>query len=103
MPLLAAEELIVPRLPAFSTQHPQIEHDIRASDIFEDIESGCDAGLRLGESLEADMIAVRASGPRRSLIVAASSYFERYPKPEHPRDVGRNGCRCRISWRSDIR
>ncbi|WP_331253460.1 LysR family transcriptional regulator [Paraburkholderia sacchari] len=93
MPLLAAEELIVPRLRAFSTRYPQIELDIRASDLFEDIvESGCDAGLRLGESLQADMIAVRASGPRRSLIVATPFYFESHPKPTHPRDLADHQC-----------
>jgi DNA-binding transcriptional LysR family regulator len=93
MPLLAAEELIMPRLADFGRRYPRIELDIRASDLFEDIvASGCDAGLRLGESLEADMIAVKASGPRRNLIVAAPSYFERYPRPEHPRDLIGHQC-----------
>lgn len=93
MPLLAAQELMMRRLPAFSARYPQIELDIRASDLFEDIiESGCDAGVRLGESLEADMIAVRASGPRRGLIVGAPSYFATHPEPEHPRDLAAHTC-----------
>ncbi|EFE09300.1 LysR family transcriptional regulator [Citrobacter youngae] len=93
MPLLAAETIILPRLAAFSARYPAIELDIRASDIFEDIvESGCDAGLRLGENLEADMIAVRADTPRRSVIVGAPSYFAGNPKPAHPRDLAGHNC-----------
>jgi len=93
MPLLAADEIIMRRLPAFAARYPAIELDIRASDVFEDIvQSGCDAGIRLGESLEADMIAVRAGGPRRGLIVGAPAYFAKHPKPAHPRDLAAHNC-----------
>ncbi|SNB73194.1 transcriptional regulator, LysR family [Arboricoccus pini] len=93
MPFLAAEELIMPRLPGFAALYPAIELDIRASDIFEDIvQSGCDAGIRLGESLQADMIAVPVEGSRRALVVAAPSYFEKYPAPLHPRDLSAHNC-----------
>ncbi len=93
MPLLAAEELIVPRLAEFFARYPNIELDVRANDLFEDIvESGCDAGIRLGEHLERDMIAVRASGPRRGVIVGAPAYFAQHPKPGHPRDLMRHRC-----------
>lgn len=64
LPLLAVEEVMMPRVRAFLNRYPKIELDIRAADAFEDIvQSGCDAGVRLGESLEADMIAVRATAP----------------------------------------
>ncbi|KAB8310094.1 LysR family transcriptional regulator [Erwinia endophytica] len=93
LPLLAASEIIMPRLAEFSAHYPAIELDIRVADIFEDIvESGCDAGIRLGESLEADMIAVRASNARRSIIVGAPAYFARHPKPEHPQDLAAHNC-----------
>jgi len=93
MPLLAAEMVIMPRLAAFTARYPRIELDIRAADLFENIvESGCDAGLRLGENLEADMIAVAASGPQRGLIVAAPAYFERHTPPGQPSDLARHNC-----------
>ncbi|TPW26761.1 LysR family transcriptional regulator [Martelella alba] len=93
LPLLPVEEVIMPRLRAFLTRYPKIELDIRAADSFEDIvESGCDAGIRLGENLEADMIAVPASGPQRGVIVATPEYFERNPPPEHPRDLNAHNC-----------
>ncbi|QEU08037.1 LysR family transcriptional regulator [Paracoccus yeei] len=93
MPHLAADEVVMRRIPEFVARYPLIELDIRTSDRFEDIvESGCDAGLRLGESLETDMIAVRASGPRRGVIVGAPDYFARHPKPRHPRDLKDHNC-----------
>lgn len=93
MPRLAADEIIMRRLPEFSAAYPRIELDIRTSDRFEDIVlGGYDAGIRLGESLAADMIAVPASPPRRSVIVAAPAYFARHPKPGHPRDLAAHNC-----------
>jgi len=93
MPLLAADCVIMRRLPAFNARYPEIELDIRASDIFEDIvESGYDAGIRLGESLEADMIAVRVSAPHRSLIVGSPAYFSSHPKPKDPQDLAAHNC-----------
>ncbi|MBT9386284.1 LysR family transcriptional regulator [Pseudooceanicola sp. CBS1P-1] len=93
MPLLAADEVVMRRLPDFCARYPEIELEVRTSDRFEDIvESGCDAGLRLGESLEADMIAVRASGPRRGVIVGAPAYFARHPAPQVPRDLAQHRC-----------
>ncbi|MGO4854534.1 LysR family transcriptional regulator [Phaeovulum sp. W22_SRMD_FR3] len=93
MPRLAADEIIMRRLPQFCAAFPRIELDIRTSDRFEDIVlGGYDAGIRLGESLEADMIAVPASPPRRAVIVAAPAYFARHPPPEHPRDLAGHNC-----------
>lgn len=93
MPLLAAEELILPRLAEFLRLYPDIEVDLRHADRFEDIvEQGCDAGLRLGEHLEADMIAVRASGPWRGAIVGSPAYFETAPIPRHPSDLMKHRC-----------
>ncbi|OZI29879.1 LysR family transcriptional regulator [Bordetella genomosp. 10] len=93
MALAVVEDLIVRRLPEFCARYPGIELDIRADDSFEDIvKSGCDAGVRLGESLEADMIAVRASGPRRSLIVGTPAYFARHPAPREPADLAGHNC-----------
>lgn len=93
MPLIAAEDIVMPRLGAFLLAYPDVELELRTDDRFEDIvEKGFDAGLRLGEHLEADMVAVRASGPWRGLIVGAPSYFEKYPKPLQPRDLMQHRC-----------
>jgi DNA-binding transcriptional LysR family regulator len=93
LPRLAAEHLIAPRLGAFTRQYPEIELDLIANDSFEDIVAhGFDAGLRLGEHLEADMVAVRASGPWRGAMVAAPRYFADYPVPTTPDDLMEHRC-----------
>lgn len=93
LPRLAAEQLIAPRLGAFTKQFPEIELDLIANDNFEDIVAqGFDAGLRLGENLEADMVAVKASGPWRGAVVATPGYFEQFPVPHHPADLMAHRC-----------
>ncbi|MGF0537783.1 LysR family transcriptional regulator [Agrobacterium sp. ES01] len=93
LPRLAAEHLIAPRLGEFSLVYPDIALELVANDSFEDIvEQGFDAGLRLGEHLEADMVAVKASGMWRGAIVAAPRYFERYPVPTQPSDLMAHRC-----------
>lgn len=93
MPRLACEHLVAPRLGEFLALYPEIELEIVARDQFEDIVAqGFDAGLRLGEHLEADMIAVRASAPWRASVVAAPSYFQDRPLPRHPRDLLDHRC-----------
>jgi DNA-binding transcriptional LysR family regulator len=93
MPRLAADEVVVPRLGAFLRLYPDIELEVTTDDRFEDIVAGgYDAGLRLGEHLEADMIAVRASGRWRGAVVGSPSYFEAHPIPRHPRDLIQHRC-----------
>ncbi|WP_429931462.1 LysR family transcriptional regulator [Agrobacterium vitis] len=93
MPALAAEDLIVPRLGDFLGLYPDIQLELITNDQFEDIvEKGFDAGLRLGEHLEADMVAVKASGPISGTIIGAPGYFERHPLPLHPHDLMEHRC-----------
>ncbi|WP_159946040.1 LysR family transcriptional regulator [Rhizobium sp. 18065] len=93
MPMLAAEDLIAPRLGAFLRTYPRIELDIVTNDRFEDIVAeGFDAGLRLGEHLEADMIAVKASGPQRGVIVGSPACIAEHGMPRTPQDLMRHRC-----------
>ncbi|GEO83742.1 LysR family transcriptional regulator [Ciceribacter naphthalenivorans] len=93
MPMLAAEDLIIPRLGAFLNAYPEIELDVVTNDRFEDIVAeGFDAGLRLGEHLETDMIAVRASGLQRGLIVASPAYLAQHGRPQVPGDLIDHRC-----------
>ena len=93
LPRLAAEELLMPRLSEFLDLYPDISLEIATHDSFEDIvANGFDAGFRLGENLEADMIAVRASGPWRGAIVASPGYFKKHPIPQHPRELMQHRC-----------
>ena len=93
LPRLAAEHIIAPRLGGFVTLYPDIELELVNDDRFLDIvEQGFDAGLRLGEHLEADMIAVKASSPLWGAVVATPAYFERHGTPQHPHDLVNYPC-----------
>lgn len=93
LPRMAAEHVVAPRLGRFVALYPDIELELVSEDRFVDIvEAGFDAGLRLGEHLDADMIAVRASPPLWGAVVATPSYFEHFARPEHPDELAGHRC-----------
>ncbi|UDL86879.1 LysR family transcriptional regulator [Mesorhizobium sp. PAMC28654] len=93
VPRTAAQLTLAPRLGAFARAFPDIVLEIVVDDRFADmVEGGFDAGVRLGESLQSDMIAVRIGPPIRGAVVAAPSYFETMPRPTHPRDLAGHRC-----------
>jgi DNA-binding transcriptional LysR family regulator len=87
--------LMLPRLlPPFQAAHPGITVEVTADDRLIDVlGAGFDAGVRYGERLEQDMIAVPL-GPRRQryALVAAPDYLARRGVPDHPRDLLRHDC-----------
>ncbi|ATU93389.1 LysR family transcriptional regulator [Phyllobacterium zundukense] len=93
VPPFAAHWLLAPRLADFSEIYPGVTLELRVEEPFNDIvAAGVDAGMRLGESLEPDMIAVPMSQPIRASIVAAPAYFESRAVPLHPRDLVEHLC-----------
>ena len=56
------------------------------------VADGYDAGIRLGEVIDRDMIAVPVSDDIRLIVVGAPSYFARHKKPKHPRDLVEHEC-----------
>ncbi|MER8374912.1 LysR family transcriptional regulator [Mesorhizobium sp. M1406] len=93
VPRTAAQLTLAPRLGAFAQAFPDIVLEIVVEDRFTDVvEGGFDAGVRLGESLQRDMIAVRIGPSIRGAVVAAPSYFETMPKPRHPHDLADHRC-----------
>ena len=80
-------------LPGFLARHPRVTVQVEASDALVDIVAqGFDAGIRLAERLEGDMIAVPFGGPLRVAVVAAPSYLAGRDLPLHPRDLERHEC-----------
>jgi DNA-binding transcriptional LysR family regulator len=51
-----------------------------------------DAGIRLGEQIEKDMIAVRIGPPLRMIVVGSPGYFARHPKPTTPHELTQHIC-----------
>jgi DNA-binding transcriptional LysR family regulator len=92
---VSAVRLVLPAIvPAFLTAYPDIRLEILADDSFVDVlAAGCDAGIRYGERLEQDMIAVPI-GPRmqRFATAAAPDYLDRRGRPKHPRDLLSHDC-----------
>src|SRR5215207_8018546 len=85
-----------PLIAGFLAAHPHVGLDLFVSDEPVDIVAeGYDAGIRLGEVIDKDMIAVPVSGDLRLVVVGAPSYFAKHPKPRHPRDLVEHDC---INW-----
>jgi DNA-binding transcriptional LysR family regulator len=88
-----ASTYLAKRLPAFLTAHPGITVQVTVDDGFQDIvTSGFDAGLRFGDDVEKDMIAVRIGPPLRHVVVATPDYWALHGRPKHPRDLRQHRC-----------
>lgn len=80
----------------FLAAHPHVRLDLDVSNEITDIvAAGYDAGIRLGEVIDQNMVAVRVSGDIRLVVVGAPSYFARRAKPKHPRELVAHDC---INW-----
>lgn len=83
-------------LAGFTGGFPHVQLDLFISDDPIDIVAeGFDAGVRLGEVIDRDMVAIPVSGDLRLIAVGAPSYFRRRGRPKHPRDLVNHDC---INW-----
>jgi DNA-binding transcriptional LysR family regulator len=89
----AADTVLLPKLGKLLQDYPDIKVEIAIDYGLTDIVTQrFDAGVRSGEQVAKDMIAVRI-GPDRSLaIVGASSYFRKRPEPRRPQDLIQHNC-----------
>jgi len=89
----AAEGLLRPMLPAFLEKYPDINVEICIDYGFTNIVSErFDAGIRLGESISKDMIAVRMGPDWRLSVVGTPAYFKTHPVPVTPQDLAHHRC-----------
>ncbi|HKS84510.1 MAG TPA: LysR family transcriptional regulator [Pseudolabrys sp.] len=89
----ALETVVWPKLAPVLKQYPDIKIEFSLDTEFRNIvEDGFDAGVRLGESVEKDMIAVRIGRDWRLVAVASPAYLKGHPKPTHPKDLVRHIC-----------
>ena len=99
VPRIAFEFVIKPLLPAFLEQHPRIEVEL----VFEDrrvdiVAGGFDAGIRLSEYVERDMVSVRLTDSFRFIVVGAPSYLDKRGTPQRPEDLLHHDC---LTFRSE--
>ena len=84
----AVDLVLAPLLAAFMQAHPQVRVDVVAESRLVDIVAeGFHAGVRWGESLAQDMIAVPLGPPQRYVLTAAPSLLEAHGVPAEPRDL----------------
>lgn len=94
---MAAKRLIAPRLGRFHKDYPDVVLDIVVDEHLVDIVAGgFDAGIRVGERLEKDMVAVRLTPDHPMLAVASPEYLARHGEPKEPADLHNHAC---INWR----
>lgn len=87
------ETIIRPRLAGFLAEYPDITLEFYVDYGFTNVvEQRFDAGIRLGEALSKDMIAVRVGPDWRLVVVASPDYFEKHPKPRKPADIMQHRC-----------
>ena len=93
MPRTAAHLIFAPRIGAFAAAFPDVILELVIEDRFADVVAGSfDAGVRLGESLQPDMIAVQIGPDITSVLVGSPEYFKTMPRPAHPRDLAAHRC-----------
>jgi DNA-binding transcriptional LysR family regulator len=89
----SAEGLLWPALTRLLPDYPDIKVEVIVDHGLTDIVAErYDAGVRLGEQVDKDMIAVRIGPDFRMAVVGAPSYFARKPKPKKPQDLTAHDC-----------
>jgi DNA-binding transcriptional LysR family regulator len=89
----AARTILAPRLPRFLLDHPDVAVEVIVEDRLIDlVAGGFDAGIRLGESVEKDMVTVKVGDDLRTVVVGTPAYFARHPPPETPADLDHHVC-----------
>ena len=95
---IAESFLSGPLLARFAEENPQVKIHVTVTDEeFDIVAEGYDAGVRLGEVIDQDMIALPVSGDQRQIAVASPAYIERFGAPSHPRELTAHRC---IGWRT---
>src|SRR5437016_7204185 len=89
----AARMVVAPVLPRFSQSYPEIVVEVLIDPALTNIVAQrFDAGIRLGESLEKDVVAVPVTGPLRMAVVGSPQYFASHPAPSTPHDLRKHRC-----------
>jgi DNA-binding transcriptional LysR family regulator len=85
--------LLEPLIASFCQANPEVEVEIAASEELVDIAAkGFDAGIRLGQFIAADMIAVRLTPPFPLVVVGSAEYLRRRGRPERIDDLRQHAC-----------
>lgn len=93
VPQVALPLAITPVVTELASRHPQLIVEVVSDTSLADIVAqGFDAGVRLGEMIERDMVAVRLTPPFKAIMVAAPDYLAVKGEPQSVSDLGRHNC-----------
>ena len=88
-----AISILQPALKRFLPQHPDLRVEIIVDYGLTDIVAeGFDAGVRMGEQVARDMVAVRIGPEMRMAVVGSAAYFKHHPPPTSPQDLTVHNC-----------
>lgn len=93
LPRVASELLVLPHLGEFRRLYPHIRLEMALDDGLADlVGEGFDAGIRLGERLAQDMVAIALGGEIRIVVAGSPGYFEHHQPPQTPDDLAAHDC-----------
>ncbi|WP_114238413.1 LysR family transcriptional regulator [Dyella sp. C9] len=93
VPQMVLDHLVAPALAGFLRQWPELKVDVQVENRLTDlVGGGFDAGIRLGERLARDMVAIPLGGPQRAVVVGSPDYFARHGRPRHPQELTAHAC-----------
>jgi DNA-binding transcriptional LysR family regulator len=92
-PNLALHMVLTDLIAAISARHPDLVVEVTTDEGLSDIVAeGFDVGIRLGEMIAEDMVAVRLTPPFQAILVAAPEYLSRVGTPESLADLHKHNC-----------
>jgi len=98
VPSVAVPLVVEPVLPRFLALHPGVTVEVTVDDkLIDVVGEGYDAGVRLGDSIQRDMVRVRLTGPHRFVVVGAPGYLARAGRPAQPEALLQHAC---LNYRS---
>jgi len=93
VPRGAVPRVLRPLLSSFCAAYPEVTVEVAASEELVDLaREGFDAGVRMGEFIAADMVAVRLTPAFRFIVVGSPAYFARRGRPRAPADLAAHAC-----------
>jgi DNA-binding transcriptional LysR family regulator len=87
------DQLIAPMAGDFLRRYPDVTLDLVVDSALTDlVAEGVDAGIRLGERLARDVVAVPLGGPVRAVVAGSPAYFAQHGRPQHPHELQHHAC-----------
>jgi DNA-binding transcriptional LysR family regulator len=92
-PRVAVLMVLAPMLAKLAWAHPRLTVEVHSNDAFVNIiEQGFDAGIRLGDSIQQDMVSIRLTPPFKAIMVAAPSYLATRGTPQTIAELANHNC-----------